>query len=358
MSEEQPSQEEKTEEPSDKRRREFREKGEVAKSQELAAALMLLSGTLALWITVTYAKEPMVNHLSYLWLNSGQMEGLLEHPGTLMAVVLWPVMVMLLPTFGVLVAMAIFTHLIQIGPLLSWKALRPNLSKLNPIGGLKRIFFSKDALANLVKTVVKVLLIGAVAAGVLRVEAGKLIGLVWMGSEQFAEYLETISVVPLLICGLVMLLVGFADFLWQRYRMEEKMKMTRQEAKKEHKESEGDPLQKGVRKQRHRELLSLNRLIVEVPEADVVVNNPTHYSVALRYRPEDGAPVVVAKGVDFKALRIREIAKEAGVTMVTNVALARALHAQVEEGEAIPPMFYQAVAEVLAFVLQQRQRRG
>jgi flagellar biosynthetic protein FlhB len=358
MSEEQPSQEDKTEEPSDKRRKDSRDKGEVAKSQELASAIMLLSGTLALWITLTYVQKPMLNHMSHIWVNSWQMEGVVEHPGGLMAVILWPVMVLLTPVFAVLVAMAIFTHMIQIGPLLSWQALKPNPAKLNPIKGIQRIFFSKDMLVNLVKTVVKVLLIGGVAVAVLRVEAGKLTRLVWMGPEQFARYLETISMVPLLICGVVMLLVGFADFVWQRYRMEEKMKMTRQEAKREHKESEGDPLQKGVRKQRHRELMSLNRLIVEVPEADVVLNNPTHYSVALRYRPEDGAPVVVAKGVDFKALRIREIAEEAGVAMLTNPPLARALHNQVAEGEAIPPMFYQAVAEVLAFVLQERRAAG
>ncbi len=356
MSDEQPPQDEKTEEPTEKRRKDFREKGEVAKSQELAAGIMLLSGTLALWLTLTFARSPLQAHFQQIWSNLDQTDHLLANPTALLTWAFGPVVMALIPTFLVLLIMAVFTHLVQIGPLLSWKALQPNPKKLNPIKGVQRIFFSKDTLANLVKTLVKVGLIGGVAIGTLRLEASRVNRLVWMEPEDFSRYLENLSLAPLLVCGLVMIVVGVGDFLWQRHRMEEKMKMTRKEAKREHKENEGDPLQKGVRKQKHRELLSMNRLIEEVPRADVILNNPTHVSVALRYRPEDGAPVVLVKGVDHKAKKIREIAADAGVVMVTNPPLARALHKEVEEGEAIPPIFYEAVAEVLAFVFKEQRR--
>ncbi|QDG51359.1 flagellar biosynthesis protein FlhB [Persicimonas caeni] len=347
---------EKTEQATPQRKRQFRERGEVAKSQELAAGVMLVASAAALWVGSTLASGPISAALSGVWARLDESENFISSPEVVFSGLVEAVVAPLVPVFGVMCVAAIAAHMMQTGPLLSGKPLEPKLEKLDPIKGFKKKFLSKDTVAQLIKTLAKVVVIGLVAALALTAFAPAPGQLLHMHPAEFARYFEKISVYPLFAAALTMVLLGIADFFWQRHQMNEKMKMTKQEAKQEHKQSEGDPLIKSRRRQQHRGLLDANRLIEAVPEADVIINNPTHVSVALRYDPDFGVPMVVAKGLDHKALRIREIATENDVPMVTQPPLARTLHRHVEVGEPIPENFYRAVAEVLAYVWKKKKR--
>jgi flagellar biosynthetic protein FlhB len=352
-----PSQDEKTEEPSAKRLHEAREKGDVAKSMELSAGIMMVGGTGALWVIIELSGPTLARQLRAVWMRLDEGERMLTNPGALLDAVFMPALMALVPTFGVLCVTAIAAHLAQTGPMWSFKAMEPKLSKFNVLKGVKRLFFSKDAAVNLLKTLAKVALVGAVAGLTVWYESSELTSLTHQSAGAFASYLQKVVIVPLFVASLITIVLGVGDFAWQKKRKHDQLKMTKEEAKREHKEQEGDPLMKGRRQAKHRELMSVNRLIDTVPEADVVVNNPTHISVALRYRESDGAPVVVAKGADHRAMKIREIAKESKVPMVTNVPLARALYAAVDEEDYIPEEFYRAVAEVLAVTWRGKSKR-
>ncbi len=260
------------------------------------------------------------------------------------------------PAMGLMCVFAVFAHMIQVGPMWTTKVFEPKPSKFNPFTGIKRLLFSKDTAMNLVRTLLKVGLLAAATGGVLWYVASDIPMLIAQETPAFAQMLHEIVLWPLFFATLLMLIIGVGDYFWQRHRMEERMKMSPDELKRDHKESEGDPLIKGKRRQKHRDLLQVNQMIQEVGEATVVINNPTHYSVAIRYRPDDGAPIVVAKGADQIALRIREAARENDVPMLTRPPLARALHKNVEVGHYIPEEFFKAVAEILAYVYTHHRR--
>lgn len=354
MSDEQ--QEERTEPASPKRRQEFRERGEVAKSPELTSAIMMTAGVGAGAAILAGSRERIPALLE------GSLAGLhdapswFEHIDMAMGSFLATWLVTLAPGLALLALVGIAANLLQFGLLWSPKALEWDPSRLNPVSGVKRMFLSKDALANLVRTLAKVILIACVAAGTLYTMIDTLPELIGRSPLGIATYLVKVAGYPLLACGLVMLLVGFAHYAYARHSLEERMKMTRQEARREAKDSEGDPMQKQRRKALHRERLSTNNLIETVPTATVVINNPTHYSVAVRYSEEEGVPIVVAKGVDHRAFQIREIAREHDIAMIDSPPLARALHKHVSVGEPIPERFFKAVAEILAWVLTRHAR--
>jgi len=350
-------QEDRTEEPSAKKREQFREDGKVAKSQELVSALMLMGAGGAL-LVMSKTSEPLFTMLVELWSGLDEGAGWIEHPDALMSALFGPLFLTLGPLFLVLIVTALAAHFGQTGPLLAWKALQPKPEKLNPITGIKRLFASADTYFNLMKTIAKVTFIALVAGGTVWWEGTQWITLVRYPVVESGIFIHRMAVWTFFSSGLAMLVVGGVDFAWQQHRMHRQMKMTKEEAKKEYKENEGDPLFKGVRKQRHRELLSLNRLLDEVPKADVIINNPTHVSVAIRYGVGDGTPIVVAKGTDEIALRIRQVGTEHNVPMVTNVPLARALHKNVKVGDHVSEEFFKAVAEVLVFVWRQYGRRN
>ena len=346
-----PSQEEKTEEPTPKRQKEYRERGEVAKSQEFASAFMLAGAAGSVLLIVIQGHKHIWSIAQAILGHLDEGERFIEDPALLSQV---PIAALktIGPPLLLLCVVAIFGTLIQIGPLFTMKALEPKFSKLNPLPGLKRIFFSKDAVASLLTTLSKVLVLGAVAAFTLYLMVGNATALVAHSPEDLAGYLAKVASYPLITGAATMLILGFAHFLWQRHRMHERMKMTKEEAKREHKETEGDPLMKGRHKQRHRELIGLNKMIDSVQQASVVITNPTHFAVAIRYSPKDGVPIVLAKGADHIAFRIRKMAREHGVPIIENPPLARALHKAVEPGKIIPEEFFRAVAEVLAFVMR------
>lgn len=339
---------EKTEQATEKRREDFRKKGQVAQSKEVHTAA-LLTGTLLLWNF----------YLPMFWTNlQALIARLFSEAGTfditpvsiidLSLFLAGKVTLLLAPLLLLVLVVGFFSTFFQIGWLLTGKPLEPDFSKLNPISGFGRMF-SKRSLVEVVKSLAKVSLIAFVAYRTVSAEFGQGLSLVQMDVAETVNYLARVSFWVLAkTCG-ILILLGLLDFLYVRWELEQKMKMTKQELKEEFKESEGDPHVKGKVRAIQREM-ARKRMMADVPKADVVITNPTHLSIAIVYqRGEADAPVILAKGADAVAMRIREIAREHEVPLVENVPVARALY-QVEIGQPIPEEMFKAVAEILAYV--------
>ena len=248
-------------------------------------------------------------------------------------------------------------NLAQSGLVFSGEKMKPSLDKLSPLSGFKRIF-GPDGLMQFVKTFIKLVAIGVICWMVLKSHFREFETMAALSPAAILPAARDL-VIALLAAALVFLVfTAGADYLWQRYRFAERMKMSKEELKEDYKQAEGDPHVKAKLKQ-IRAQKSRQRMMQAVPTATVIVTNPTHYSVALRYEPDqgDGAPICVAKGVDALALRIREVAKEHRVPIVENVPLARALYAAVEIDDAIPREHFEAAARVIGFVMKGRKKR-
>jgi len=343
------SQQERTERATDKRRDEFREKGQVAQSREVnTAALMTM--TLLTWIF--YA--PFFWHgLKQLMIWSLQLESHFDATPPEVMQLFWTLAarmaLLLAPIFLMTLIVGFLACYLQVGPLFTTRPFTEiSLEKFNPITGLGRLF-SKRSLVELLKSCAKVGLIAYVAWRTVRGEVGGALDLVQMAPGQLLTYLgQTTMLVMGKTCGILVLL-AVIDYAYTHWEMEERMKMTKQEVKEEHKETEGDPHVKG-RIRSIQTQMARRRMMAEVPKADVVVTNPTHFAVALSYvRGEMDAPKVVAKGADHLAARIRELARDNGVPIVENKPVARALY-KAELGAAIPEDMFKAVAEILAYV--------
>ena len=327
---------EKTEPATAKKLKDAREEGKVAKSKEFSGAVDLIVLFLGLKIFGSYVSETLMNEFSGFYRKIPDI--LLENKTGMTVIVV---------TFLVSV--------LQVGWKISGKPLKPELSKFNPINGFKRMF-SKDSLFELVKSIVKVALVMYVAYSEIKDRQGELFVIYDMELLQAVALIAGLIVDVGLKTSLVYLIVGIADLIYQKHKFKEEMKMTKQEVKDEYKNTEGDPQIKGRQRQRMREA-SQRRMMQDVPKADVVITNPTHYAVAIRYDAEvSKAPVVVAKGEDFLAAKIKEVARENQVEIVENKPLARMLYANVNVGAEIPPELYQAVAEVLAMVYNLKGR--
>jgi flagellar biosynthetic protein FlhB len=339
---------ERTEQASGKRRKEFREKGQVAQSKEIQTAAMV-SATLLLWY---FYAPPFWRRLSAwlaeLWRHSATVE---VTSGAVVALLIQTVLqiaLLLAPMLMMVLLVGFFSSFLQIGWLFTTKPMQPDFAKLNPITGAAR-FVSKRSLMELIKSLAKVLLVGAMAYRVIAGEFDQALRLVDMEVIETIRFLGRVALRVLLKSSAILILLGLIDFLYVRWEMEQKMKMTKQEQKEEHKESEGDPQIKS-RIRSMQQQLARQRMMAEVPKADVVITNPTHYSVALLYdRSRMDAPQVVAKGADNVAMRIREIAREHNVPLVENKPVARALF-KVDLGKQVPEDMFKAVAEILAYV--------
>ena len=262
----------------------------------------------------------------------------------------------LLPVFLIGYSVALLTNIVQVGWKVTAKPMKPKFSKLNPLSGFKRIF-SKDSLFELLKSIAKISLIIYVAYTAIRDHQDELFLLYDIPLLQVVLLVGSIVINAGLQISLVYLIVGIADWFYQKHKFKEDMKMTKQEVKDEYKNTEGNPEIKGRQRSRMREA-SQRRMMQSLPSADVVITNPTHYAVAIKYDASQySAPVVVAKGEDYLAMKIREAAKEHQIEIVENKPLARMLYANVDVGEEVPPELYQAVAEVLAFVYSLRENR-
>ena len=253
------------------------------------------------------------------------------------------------PILIVGVAVAFLCDVVQVKWQPTGKPLMPKFSKLNPIKGFKKII-SKEAIVELVKSILKIGLIVYVVYSYLKDKYETIFLLYDISLKQAIGLIGELVTELGIRVSLVYLIVGFLDYIYQKLKFKEDMKMTKQEIKDEYKDQEGDPQIKGKQKQRMREAAQ-RRMMQKLPEADVVITNPTHYAVAIKYDPDEyEAPMVLAKGENYLAQKIKEAAKEHHIEIVENKPLARMLYANVEIGELVPPELYQAVAEVLAFV--------
>ncbi|WP_232493741.1 flagellar biosynthesis protein FlhB [Novosphingobium kaempferiae] len=346
-----------THEPTPKKLEDARKRGEVAIAPEVRHATMM-AGALAVtgWLGLS-AMERLGTMLKRLWGDAQEFPLDPEGAQGLATGVMWHALVSLLPVFAVLLTAAIGTVFLQGRVVLSWSRLSPKWSKLSPASGAKRLFGTR-ALVEFAKTLAKLGVIGLVVWLVFapRMEGadglvGRSPGAIGAAAGQLA--FEILRAVVALVAALALF-----DFLWQRRSFLQRMRMTLQEVKDEHKQSEGDPKIKAKIRQIQMQR-SRKRMMAAVPTASVIVTNPTHYAVALKY--EHGvtaAPTVVAKGVDAVALRIREVGREAGVPVIENPPLARALFAAVEIDHPIPIEHYQAVAEIIGYVLRLAKKVG
>ena len=351
---------EKTEPATAKKLRDAREEGKVAKSKELTAAFDLIVLFLVLKIFVSFVAERLIGAFSntynlipdFLEMNAKDVSG--QAVSTVMSNALLQILIICLPFFAFGLAITLVISIYQVGWKVSAKPMKPKLDKFNPLNGFKRIF-SKDSLFELLKSFLKIGLIIYIAYTSIRGEADNLFILYEIPLTQAVLLVGNVILDAGLKISIAYLVVGIADYIYQKHKFNEDMKMTKQEVKDEYKNTEGNPEIKGRQRQRMREV-SQRRMMQDVPKADVVITNPTHYAVAIQYDAEKAkAPVVLAKGEDYLAQKIKEVAKENHVEIVENKPLARMLYANVDIGQEIPPELYQAVAEVLAMVYNTRQ---
>ncbi len=348
MAEESSSGGERTEEPSSKRREDFRKKGQVAQSKEVQTAA-LLTITLLFWLMYLPIFWKSFTELIFsLWQVSGEYQITPTSVISLSTFLLQKIGLLLAPLFLLVILIAFFSSFSQFGWLLSSNPLIPDFSKLDPIAGMAR-FFSKKALIEVLKSLLKVILIGWISFSTVLDHFNEALILVDTDISSILGYIAKVSALIMAKICAILILLAFLDFLFIKWEMEEQMKMTKEELKEEYKESEGDPHIKAQIRAIQQEM-ARKRMMAEVPKADVVITNPTHLAIAIRYDAKEmDAPLVVAKGADFIAMKIREIALEHKVPIFENPPVARLLH-KLDLGEHIPEDLFKAIAEILAHV--------
>ena len=345
----------KTEDPTSKRLSDARDKGQVANSKELSTAFLFLAATAIFFFQGQKLWSSLQEKMRFFF--SGSISDDLTSSGfvILFKDVIIEVFMDLTPFFLILLTASILSSVIQHGFLLSWEPLKPNFSKINPLAGFKRLFSSRS-LVEMVKSVLKVTLISIAVYWALMDGSEELLMLTDSSMQTMVDTLGKDAIMVMVLVTALFLVIALADLIYQRLQYSKGLRMTKQEIKDEQKQMEGDPMVKGRIRQIQREMAQ-RRMMDEVPKADVVITNPTHFAVALLYKQgEMRAPKVTAKGRGEIAARIRALAKENGIPLVENPPLARVLFKDVELGGLIPPDLFKAVAEVLAYVYGLRRR--
>ena len=342
---------EKTEPATPRRREEVRKKGQVAKSADLNSSIVLLSAMFALYFLVPGLMRLLADLTRSYLEDAATMRLEPDSIQALMIRMLVQTGGFFIPFMLIILSAALLANVMQVGFNLSGYPLMPRLEKLSPAAGFRRMF-SARALAELMKSILKVIIVGIIAYLTVRSEFEKLVSLMivdmWGAWIFFGKVCFTLGI----RIAIVFLALGLADYGFQRYQFEQDIKMTKEEVRQEIKDFEGDP-QIRARIRRVRRQMAISRMMAEVPRAHVVVTNPTSLAVALRYEMQNmQAPVVVAKGARLMAERIREVAVSNGVPVVENAPLAQMLYKSVEINAQIPETLYRAVAEVLAYVYQ------
>lgn len=345
---------EKTEEPTAKRKSDARKEGQVAKSKEVSNCVMLFALFLILKIWVGNLGNGILELFSAVYNKIPELSDFyVGEEGTgvwiLLKQTLTQYLLIMLPIFFIAVFLAFVTDLLQVKWKPTRKPLQPKFNKLNPAKGIKKLF-SKNALVELAKSILKILMISYIVYSTLQKRVGYLLRFYNMPLMQGVRIVGDVTIeIGLKVCAFYIVIAAL-DYAYQKHKHHEDLKMTKQEVKDEFKNSEGDPKVKQKIRQKMMEA-SRRRMMNAVPRADVVITNPTHYAVALKYDPDKiDAPYIVAKGEDYLAQKIKEIARENHVEIVENKPLARMLYYNVEIGETVPPELFSAVAEVLAFV--------
>lgn len=345
---------EKTEEPTQARREEFRKRGQVAQTKELASAVVLLFAFLLIYFSGQYFLRQLVK-LFNTFLGDGLVQAVAQDQFKKMLLLAGQSMAQLFFPVGVLIGLvAAGSILIQVGVLQVEDAVGPKLEKIDPLKGLKRIFSLKSVM-EAIKATLKITMVGGVIYLLFQSELARLPQLVEWPIGATLSYMA--SKVGLLLGSVAALFLSLAglDYLFQRWDMEKQMMMTKQEVKEENKSREGDPMVKARIRRIQREIAQ-RRMMQDVPKADVIVTNPTHIAVALKYDETTPAPQVIAMGADLVAERIRNLAREHNIPIVENKPLARTIYKTLKIGQVIPRELYVAVAEVLSYVYKLKRK--
>ncbi|MDQ0230518.1 flagellar biosynthesis protein FlhB [Metabacillus malikii] len=344
---------EKTEKATPKKKQDSRKKGQVAKSADVNTALSLLTIFLSFLFIGAFMKDKLLLLMTGMFQDYLLMDITDENIQDLFITLAYQAGMILAPIMGVALVAGVVSNYMQVGFLFSTEAIQMKLNKLDPIKGFKRIY-SMRAIVELLKSLLKISFVGFVTFFVLWLDIDSILRLSQLTVEQSFRFIASLTVKMGLFASGALLFLSLLDYLYQRYDYEKNLRMSKQDIKDEHKKSEGDPLIKSKIKQKQREM-AMRRMMQDVPTADVVITNPTHYAIALKYdETKMDAPFVVAMGVDLVAQKIKQIAKDNEVMTVENRPLARALYAQVDIGQAVPEEFFQAVAEIIAYVYQSK----
>jgi len=349
------SDQEKSEPATPKKLQDMREKGQVAKSREVPSVAVLVATIIAFY----FLGASMVRQFMELmqWSFSSSMHLQIEE-----ATVLWlvseifkRVLGIIAPLMTVIVVVALASNYLQVGFLFSLEAISPKFSKLDPIKGFTKIF-SKQTLVELLKNIFKLVVVGSVAYLTVKSELNHMTPLMDMEIWAILSYIGEVCFKILLRTSWLLIVMALLDYAFQRWDFQQEAKMAKQEVKDEFKQREGDPLVKSRIRQVQREM-ARKRMMEAVPKADVVITNPTHLAIALEYNAQMPAPRVTAKGARLMAERIKEIARQNQVPLVENKPLAQAMFKGAEIGKEIPMVFYKAVAEIMAYVYQLKNKR-
>lgn len=351
---------EKTEQPTTKKLSDARKEGQVARSKELTTSAELVALFLTLKVFVGYMGGKFIESFTSNYQNIAKMleveftsvmaEGILKDS-------ILRIIIICLPIYGVAIVVSFIVVLAQVKWKPSGKPLKPKFSKLNPINGFKKMF-SKDKVFTLFIEVFKIILIGYISYSTLKKEWNTLYLLYDISLFQAITLIGDLVINLGLKISMIFLIVGLADFIYQKFKFKKDMRMTKQEVKDEFKQSDGDPQVKRRIRSKMMEV-SQRRMMQQLPEADVIITNPTHLAAAIKYdRDSSEAPVLIAKGADYLAIKIKEVAKENQIEIVENKPLARMLYYNVEIGDEIPEELYQMTAEILAYVYGLKGKLG
>jgi flagellar biosynthetic protein FlhB len=347
---------ERTERATPKKRENARKKGQVAKSREASSVAVLLTGLVFLWFGSAGIGQRIMDLTRWSIMQSWRLDIDCGSVQVLTADMMYRVCVILFPLFISALFVGLLVNYMQVGFIFSAEAVQPKLSKIDPIQGFARLF-SLKSFVELVKSILKILIVGFTVYLIFKGEMGRFILLTDQSVSGILLYISGVLFRIVLGVCLVLIVLAVFDYIYQRWEFEKELKMTKQEIKDESKQSEGDPLIRARVKQLQRETAK-KRMMANVPKAGVVITNPTHLAVALLYDQEHmSAPRVVAKGAGFIAGNIKDIARRNSVPIVENKPLAQVLYKKVGIDEMIPADLYRAVAEVMAFVYAIKMRR-
>ncbi|HTX99577.1 MAG TPA: flagellar biosynthesis protein FlhB [Bacteroidota bacterium] len=341
---------ERTETATTKRREDARRKGKVARSVDLNSAFMLIFGLLLLFVSGDLLLQGLASATRDYLTKASSFTGDMDAVRQIFLDIVLRTISMLGPVMGGLMIVGLAAGYAQVGPMWSMEAIQPKFSKINPLSGLKRVLGSRRSMVEIGKNVAKATIVGLVAYVALNGIIAQSVTLMDSDPSEIFSSMASASVSVGLKTGLAFLALAVIDFFYQRFEHEKSLKMTKEEVREESKELEGDPLVRGRIRTIQRKI-AYKRMMHEVPKADVVVTNPTHLAVALKYDSvKMSAPHVVAKGAGFIAEKIKAIAREHAVPVIEDKPLARALYHSVEIGDEIPEKLFQAVAQVLAYI--------
>ncbi|WP_347491375.1 flagellar biosynthesis protein FlhB [Desulfoscipio sp. XC116] len=351
------SAQQKTEAPSPRRLRDARQKGQVPKSRDLSAAIILLAALLA----IAFLKDTIIFSMQRLLLEYFQTGIDINLPAEnlpyYMVGFLVRMNLVLMPVAVIIIIAAVAANVLQVGVLFAPQVLQPKFERLNPMEGFKRIF-SLRSLFELVKNLLKIIIVAATVYWVVKARLAEMLLIYFKTPAQLLDSIAAMMLVTAFAGGGAFLVISLFDMLFQRYEHIKNLRMTKQEVKDELKQTEGDPMVKSWLRRRQREIL-VNAIRQEVPQATVVITNPTHVAVAVRYdEKETGAPLVTAKGAGDLARAIKKLARLNNVPVVENPPVARALYHNVAIGGEIPVELYQAIAEIIAMVYRLKGRAG